>query len=162
MRILFLSDIHGVPSALEAALAAADTLGYDKIALLGDLLYHGPRNGVPNFYDPVKVASMLNGLKDKIVAVRGNCDAEVDQMMVKFPLEPRISRIIVEAIMRFPDVLDKALIAASFLSANSPFVLPPNEEMEARKAHHRFQDIQGDFCTYLNILKAFKDIYLTT
>ena len=46
MRILFLSDIHGVPSALEAALAAADTLGYDKIALLGDLLYHGPRNGV--------------------------------------------------------------------------------------------------------------------
>ena len=77
-------------------------------------------------------------------------------MMVKFPLEPRISRIIVEAIMRFPDVLDKALIAASFLSANSPFVLPPNEEMEARKAHHRFQDIQGDFCTYLNILKAFK------
>ena len=77
--------------------------------------------------------------------------------MVKFPLEPRISRIIAEAIMRFPDVLDKALIAASFLSANSPFVLPPNEEMEARKAHHRFQDIQGDFCTYLNILKAFKD-----
>lgn len=81
----------------------------------------------------------------------------IGQMMVKFPLEPRISRIIVEAIMRFPDVLDKALIAASFLSANSPFVLPPNEEMEARKAHHRFQDIQGDFCTYLNLLKAFKD-----
>ena len=86
MRILFLSDIHGVPSALEAALAAADTLGYDKIALLGDLLYHGPRNGVPNFYDPVKVAAMLNGLKDRIVAVRGNCDAEVDQMMVEFPI----------------------------------------------------------------------------
>ena len=86
MRILFLSDIHGVPSALEAALAAADALGYDKIALLGDLLYHGPRNGVPNFYDPVKVAAMLNGLKDRIVAVRGNCDAEVDQMMVEFPI----------------------------------------------------------------------------
>ena len=86
MRILFLSDIHGVPSALEAALAAADTLGYDKIALLGDILYHGPRNGVPNFYDPVKVAAMLNGLKDRIVAVRGNCDAEVDQMMVEFPI----------------------------------------------------------------------------
>ena len=77
MRILFLSDIHGVPSALEAALAAADTLGYDKIALLGDLLYHGPRNGVPNFYDPVKVAAMLNGLKDRIVAVRGTDDYRV-------------------------------------------------------------------------------------
>ena len=86
MRILFLSDIHGVPSTLEAALAAADTLGYDKIALLGDLLYHGPRNGVPNLYDPVRVAKILNSLKDRIVAVRGNCDAEVDQMMVEFPI----------------------------------------------------------------------------
>ena len=86
MKILFLSDIHGVPSTLEAALAAADTLQPDKIVLLGDLLYHGPRNGVPNFYDPVKVAKILNGLKDRLVAVRGNCDAEVDQMMFEFPM----------------------------------------------------------------------------
>lgn len=86
MRILFLSDIHGVPSALEAAFQSAATLGYDKIVLLGDLLYHGPRNGVPDFYDPVKVAQMLNLRKDKIVAVRGNCDAEVDQMMFEFPM----------------------------------------------------------------------------
>jgi putative phosphoesterase len=85
-RIVFFSDIHGVPSALEDALAAADGLGYDKIALLGDLLYHGPRNGVPDFYNPVKVAEILDALADKIVAVRGNCDAEVDQMMVKFPI----------------------------------------------------------------------------
>ncbi len=86
MKILFLSDIHGVPSTLEAALNKAGVLGYDKIVLLGDLLYHGPRNGVPDFYDPVKVANILNGLKDKIIAVRGNCDAEVDQMMVDFPI----------------------------------------------------------------------------
>lgn len=86
MRIVFLSDIHGVPSTLEAALNKADNLGYDKIVLLGDLLYHGPRNGVPSFYDPVKVAEMLNGRAESIVAVRGNCDAEVDQMMVKFPI----------------------------------------------------------------------------
>ena len=86
MRILFLSDIHGVPSALEAALESGRALGYDKIVLLGDLLYHGPRNGVPNFYDPVKVAKTLNALKDRIVAVRGNCDAEVDQMMFEFPM----------------------------------------------------------------------------
>ncbi|MBQ1345110.1 MAG: phosphodiesterase [Kiritimatiellae bacterium] len=86
MRILFLSDIHGVPSALEAALAAGGALGYDKIVTLGDLLYHGPRNGVPNFYDPVRVAQILNGLKDRIIAVRGNCDAEVDQMMFEFPM----------------------------------------------------------------------------
>ncbi len=86
MRVLFISDIHGVPSTLEAALSAGDALGFDKIALLGDLLYHGPRNGVPNFYDPVKVAALLNARKDRIVAVRGNCDAEVDQMMLDFPI----------------------------------------------------------------------------
>ena len=86
MKILFLSDIHGVPSTLEQALTAAEPLKYDKIVLLGDLLYHGPRNGVPDFYDPVKVVKILNGLKDKIVAVRGNCDAEVDQMMFEFPM----------------------------------------------------------------------------
>ena len=81
-----MSDIHGVPSALKSALAAADALGYDRLVLLGDLLYHGPRNGVPNFYDPEEVARILNGLKDRIIAVRGNCDAEVDQMMFEFPM----------------------------------------------------------------------------
>lgn len=86
MKILFLSDIHGVPSTLEQALTAAEPLEYDKIVLLGDLLYHGPRNGVPDFYDPVRVVEILNGLKEKIIAVRGNCDAEVDQMMFKFPM----------------------------------------------------------------------------
>ena len=86
MRILFISDIHGVPSTLTAALEKAGALGYDKIAILGDVLYHGPRNGVPDFYDPVKVAAILNPLKEKIVAVRGNCDAEVDQMMLEFPM----------------------------------------------------------------------------
>ena len=86
MKIVFMSDIHGVPSALEAALAKADSLGYDRLVLLGDLLYHGPRNGVPDFYDPVKVAKLLNARKERILAVRGNCDAEVDQMLLKFPI----------------------------------------------------------------------------
>jgi len=86
MRLVFLSDIHGVPSALEAALDTAAPLGFDRIVLLGDLLYHGPRNGVPNFYDPIRVATMLNARKDEIIAVRGNCDAEVDQMMFEFPM----------------------------------------------------------------------------
>lgn len=86
MKLAFISDIHGVPSTLEAALAVIDSLGYDRLVLLGDLLYHGPRNGVPDFYDPVKVAKLLNSRKDRIVAVRGNCDAEVDQMMMEFPI----------------------------------------------------------------------------
>lgn len=86
MRILFISDIHGVPSTLTAALEQGEKLGYDRLVLLGDLLYHGPRNGVPSFYDTAKVVEILNPLKDKILAVRGNCDAEVDQVMMDFPM----------------------------------------------------------------------------
>ena len=86
MNLAFISDIHGVPSTLDAALRQIDALHVDKIILLGDLLYHGPRNGVPDFYDPVKVARMLNARKTQLLAVRGNCDAEVDQMMFEFPI----------------------------------------------------------------------------
>jgi len=106
--------------------------------------------GVEGIAGAIDTLKMLNALDED------NCLSEIGKIMVKFPLEPRISRIIVEAIMRYPDVIDKALIAASFLSANSPFVLPPNEEMEARKAHHRFRDMQGDFVTYLNLIHSYK------
>lgn len=82
--------------------------------------------------------------------------SSIGKLMVEFPLEPRISRIIVEAIIHYPDVLEEAVIAASFLSTNSPFLLPQGEEVEARKAHHSFRDIQGDFVSYLNIFKAWK------
>ena len=74
MRILFISDIHGVPSTLSAALEQGERLGYDRLVLLGDLMYHGPRNGVPGWYDPQKVADLLNARRDQILAVRGNCD----------------------------------------------------------------------------------------
>src|SRR5574344_999568 len=80
----------------------------------------------------------------------------VGKLMVEFPLEPRVSRIIVESIMRYPDVLEEALVAAAFLSANSPFVLPPGEEMAARRAHHSFRDVQGDFVSYLHIYRAYE------
>ena len=86
MKIIFFSDVHGVPSTLEQLLAHADRLGADRLVTLGDLLYHGPRNGVPDFYDPQKVAAMLNARKNSILAVRGNCDCEVDQMMLEFPI----------------------------------------------------------------------------
>lgn len=86
MKILFFSDIHGVPGTLSKVLAHARTMQPDKMVLLGDLLYHGPRNGVPGHYDPVKVAELLNRECQRIVAVRGNCDSEVDQMMLDFPI----------------------------------------------------------------------------
>jgi len=77
-------------------------------------------------------------------------------MMCLFPLLPRLSRMIVESIMRYPDVLHETLVAASFLSTMSPYILPPGEEMEARSAHHAFRDPMGDFVSYLRIFEAFE------
>ncbi|QTQ15884.1 helicase-related protein [Treponema parvum] len=84
-----------------------------------------------------------------------NTLSPVGKLMVQFPLEPRISRIIVESLMYYPDVTEQVLVAAAFLSAQSPFVLPPGQEMDARQAHHAFRDIQGDFVTYLKVYSLY-------
>jgi HrpA-like RNA helicase len=83
--------------------------------------------------------------------------SNIGKMMTEFPLAPRQSRIIVEAILRYPKVIRETLIAAAFLSTQSPYLLPPGEETEARKAHGRFRDQQGDFVSYLKIFKAYGD-----
>ncbi|MDR2419083.1 MAG: ATP-dependent RNA helicase [Treponema sp.] len=83
--------------------------------------------------------------------------SNIGKMMTEFPLLPRQSRIIVEAILRYPNVIIETTIAAAFLSTSSPYVLPPSEEMEARQAHHRFRDEYGDFVSYLKLLHAFEE-----
>ena len=80
---------------------------------------------------------------------------EVGKMMVMFPLIPRHSKILVEALQRYPEVLEETLIGTAFLSTNTPFTLPPGEEMEARHAHHQFSDPAGDFASYLTLFRAF-------
>lgn len=87
MKLLIASDLHG--SAYYTALLAKryEAEGAGRLLLLGDLLYHGPRNALPEEYNPAKVASMLNELKDNILAVRGNCDSAVDQMVLAFPID---------------------------------------------------------------------------
>jgi ATP-dependent helicase HrpA len=77
------------------------------------------------------------------------------KMMTLFPLSPRHSRMIVEAVNRYPRVLEEVLVATSFLTTNSPFLLPQGQEMEARKAHHTFRHVLGDFISYLKIFDAF-------
>ena len=79
----------------------------------------------------------------------------IGEMMCAFPLLPKLSRMIVEAILKYPSVLSETLIAAAFLSTTSPYVLPPGEETEARAAHHRFRDPMGDFASYLKLYEAF-------
>ena len=83
---MFASDIHGSEYYAEKLRRAYIKEGADKLILLGDLLYHGPRNDLPRDYAPKKVIEILNGMKEEILCVRGNCDTEVDQMMLDFPI----------------------------------------------------------------------------
>ena len=86
MKIMIASDIHGSVSDCQQLLAAMDREQADKLLLLGDLLYHGPRNPLPETYDPKAVAALLNARKQQLLCVRGNCDGEVAQMMLEFPI----------------------------------------------------------------------------
>ena len=86
-----------------------------------------------------------------------NSLSDIGKMMAQFPLPPRHSRMIVEAIRQYPQVLEETLIAAAFLTTQSPYILPPGEEMDARRAHHSFRDPAGDFVSYLKLFRAFKD-----
>ena len=90
MKILVVSDIHGSAFYAKKLEERIDTENPDKIILLGDLYYHGPRNPLTLEYAPKEVADILNSHKDKILAVRGNCDAEVDQMISEFKIEENI------------------------------------------------------------------------
>ncbi|MDO4266266.1 MAG: phosphodiesterase [Eubacteriales bacterium] len=85
MNYFFASDIHGSAYWCEKMLAAYRESGAERLILLGDILYHGPRNDLPKGYAPKEVIAMLNPLADEIVCVRGNCEAEVDQMVLAFP-----------------------------------------------------------------------------
>lgn len=86
MKLLIASDIHGSAKYCRLLIEAFKREGADKLLLLGDILYHGPRNPLPEEYSPKDVAEMLSEVKEKIICVRGNCDAEIDQMVLPFPL----------------------------------------------------------------------------
>ena len=86
MKYFIASDIHGSLYFCEQMLESFEKEKADKLVLLGDILYHGPRNDLPRDYAPKKVIELLNPLKNKILAVRGNCDTEVDQMVLFFPI----------------------------------------------------------------------------
>ena len=85
MKFLIASDIHGSAYYCDLLLKAIETEKADRVLILGDILYHGPRNDLPKDYAPKKVIEMLNPLKNKLLCVRGNCDTEVDQMVLDFP-----------------------------------------------------------------------------
>ncbi len=86
MKLLIASDIHGDIESTKALISVFDNEHCDKILLLGDILYHGPRNNLPGRYAPKEVIDILNEYSNFILSVRGNCDTEVDQMVLKFPI----------------------------------------------------------------------------
>ena len=86
MKLLIASDIHGDIESAKILIEAFEKNACDKILLLGDILYHGPRNDLPGRYAPKEVIALLNKYSDRILSVRGNCDTEVDQMVLEFPV----------------------------------------------------------------------------
>lgn len=96
MKLLIASDIHGSAYWCGRLMEEIRREDPDRILLLGDLLYHGPRNDLPRDYAPKKVIPMLSAVKEKILAVRGNCDAEVDQMVLPFPCMADYAQLLVD------------------------------------------------------------------
>ena len=86
MKLMIASDIHGSARYCREMLTAFEREQADRLLLLGDILYHGPRNDLPEEYAPKEVIAMLNARKNQIYCVRGNCDTEVDQMVLQFPI----------------------------------------------------------------------------
>ena len=96
MKLVLASDLHGSALYTGQLMKRIEAEAPDRVLLLGDLLYHGPRNDLPEGYAPKQVIPMLNGIKEKIVAVRGNCEAEVDQMVLPFPCMAGFSQLLLD------------------------------------------------------------------
>ena len=96
MKLLIASDIHGSAYWCGKLMDLIQAENPDRVILLGDLLYHGPRNDLPKDYAPKQVIPMLSGIQEKILAVRGNCEAEVDQMVLPFPCMADFSELLLD------------------------------------------------------------------
>ena len=97
MKLFIISDIHGSLIAFEKALNQFEKENADYLVICGDFLNHGPRNNIPAGYDTKKLAEKLNSYKEKIIGIRGNCDSEVDQMILDFPMMAPFSNIFLES-----------------------------------------------------------------
>lgn len=101
MRLMIASDIHGSAYYAEKMLEAYRREKCDKLLLLGDILYHGPRNELPREYNPKRVIDMLNNVSSELLCVRGNCEAEVDQMVLDFPVMAEYAAFYIKGRMIF-------------------------------------------------------------
>lgn len=118
MKIMIASDIHGSAFWCGKMLDAFRAERAERLLLLGDLLYHGPRNDLPDGYAPKEVISMLNAVKDSLFCVRGNCEAEVDQMVLEFPV------LADYCLLELPDAGGR-MVFASHGHIHNPEHIPP-------------------------------------
>jgi len=142
MKLMVASDIHGSALYCEKMLLAYEREKAERLLLLGDLLYHGPRNDLPPGYDPKAVTRALNAVKDEIFCVRGNCDSEVDQMVLEFP-------IMAESLLLF---LEEYLVFATHGHIYNGANLPPLKKGDILlhgHTHVQAVDASGDYL-YLN------------
>lgn len=127
MKLVIASDIHGSAYWCSRLCELVETEQPDKLILLGDLLYHGPRNDLPRDYAPKQVIPMLSKYKDIIIAVRGNCEAEVDQMVLPFPCMADFSQLYADGLTLYlthghhhnPDCLPPLAEGSVFLSGHT-------------------------------------------
>lgn len=127
MKLLIASDIHGSAYWCGKLMAEVEKEQPDRLILLGDLLYHGPRNDLPRDYAPKQVIPMLSAHKEKIIAVRGNCEAEVDQMVLPFPCIADYAELLVDGTLfhfshghhQNPDALPPLPAGSVFLSGHT-------------------------------------------
>ena len=142
MKWMIASDLHGSAYYGKKMVEAFEREGAGRLLLLGDLLYHGPRNDLPRDYAPKEVIPMLNGLKNKLCCVRGNCDAEVDQMVLHFPILSDSALL----------VLDGLTIHATHGHIHGPDTPPPLRQGDILLCGHFHVPVRRD-CgryTYLN------------
>ena len=142
MKWMIASDLHGSAYYCKKMVEAFEREGADRLLMLGDLLYHGPRNDLPRDYAPKEVIPMLNGLKNKLCCVRGNCDAEVDQMVLHFPILSDSALL----------VLDGLTIHATHGHIHGPDTPPPLRQGDILLCGHFHVPVRRD-CgryTYLN------------
>lgn len=142
MKLMIASDIHGSALYCQQLLTAMEQEQPDKLVLLGDLLYHGPRNDLPQQYAPKQVITLLSQVKEKLLCVRGNCDTEVDQMVLPFP-------ILADYCWLYIDGLSIFATHGHHFNEDAPPALQPGDILLCGHTHVPACNSHSEF-TYLN------------
>ncbi|MBQ5328070.1 MAG: phosphodiesterase [Oscillospiraceae bacterium] len=166
MKLMIASDIHGSAFYCKQLLSAFKNEHADKILLLGDILYHGPRNDLPEGYAPKEVISMLNGIKEYIICVRGNCDTEVDQMVLEFPVLSeqvflcidKIEMLAVHGHKPFPPVKSGTVILSGHThvpkleeSDGVTYMNPGSVSIPKENSHHGYMIFENGVFSWKNL-----------